>query len=376
MTVEQRAYWFLGTVVLFVGSLTLLIAAYASAVQGTSVAVPILTVLVATTSLISMLLQLSLDRFIQRKDKSRDDKSVDEALLPTTVSKKLLMLMEIGLRPSAQSISLFFGPSIALFLIILLRLAAGADNFGGNPGKLDFGPKNGVSDNEGNIAFVNEFNTYGHCLQGALAAMFAFPAVSGIVTQILTCRYKEWWAECNKPLWSLLKFTAAAMSIYPIYNLFKRFIEHGDTFAASSFCNNGLEWTCGFMAGLAFGNLITVVIRLAMTRKMRQNGQEMHQVLERLDGQSWVLGTQAAPGFQPKLNVVQFLIGMALIFTAFAAAALIGLTWHSCIEGSDDDCINYSPEGVPTDVLATFLMIPSVVIVALTCGECVRLRLV
>jgi hypothetical protein len=282
--------------------------------------------------------------------------------------------METVLRPSAQSISLFFGPSIALFLIILLRLVAGAENFDGNPGKLNFGPKNGVSDNEDNVAFVNEFNSYGHCLQGVLAAMFAFPAVSGIVTQLLTCQHKEWWAECNKPLWSLSKFVATAMSIYPIYNLFKRFIEDGDTFAASSFCNNGLEWACGSMVGMAFGNLITVVVKRAMTLKIRQNGHEMQQVLERSDGQSWVLGTQAPPNFQLKLNGLQFLIGVAFVFTAFAAAALFGLTWHSCIPGSDDSCVNYSPEGMATEVLATFLAIPTVVIVAVTCGECVRLR--
>lgn len=276
----ERSHWFLGTVVLFVGSLTLLIAAYGSAVQGTSVAIPILTLLAATPSLISIVLQLTMDRHISLEDESREDKSFDEPLLTTAVIRKLLKLMETGLRPSAQSIALFIGPSIALFLTILLRLGAGADNFNGNPSNLDFGPKNGVPDNEDNIAFVNEFNSYGHCLQGVFAAMFAFPAVPGLVTQILTCQYKEWWAECNKPLWSLLKFTVAAMSIYPIYNLFKRFIEHGDTFASSSFCNNGLEWAWGFLVGLAFGSLITVMVKRAFTLKMRQNGQEVQEVLE------------------------------------------------------------------------------------------------
>lgn len=369
-----RSCWFLWTVVLFVGSLTLLIAAYGSAVYGTSLAIPILTVLAATPALISIVLQLTTNRQIRREDKSQGAKSVDQPLLPTAVTKKLLKLMEMGLRPSAQAIGLFIGPSLALFLIILLRLTAGADNFNGNPSNLDFGPKNGEPDNEDNIAFENEFNSYGHCLQGVLAAMFAFPAVSGLVTQLLTCHCKEWWAECNRPLWSLLKFMAAAMTIYPIYNLFKRFIEHGDTFASSSFCNNGLEWAWGYLVGLAFGNVITVMVKRAFTQKMLQNSQEIEEVLKRSDGQSWVLGTLTPPPLQPILNVLQFLIGIVLTFTAFAAAVLFGLTWHNCIPESGDNCVNYSEEGVPIDVLVTFSIIPTVVITGVTCGECVRLR--
>lgn len=367
----QHIYWFLGTILLFFGSLALLIAAYATEVQGVATAVPVLTLLVAIPSLFSLMIQLLSNRRMKQRNLLTEEED-DSCLLPQADTEKMMQLMETGLRPTAQSVALYFGPSISLFLIILLRLVAAPDNFQGDPSNLDFGPKYGIQDGEPNIAFTPEFNSYGHCLQGALAAMLAFPAVSGLLVQLLTCQWKAWWTECNKTLWSVIKLVACCLTIYPTYNLVKRLVRSGETFATSSFCNNSFEWAFGFMIGLALGNLMTVLAKHAFTRKLYKD-KEFQETLDRANGESWVLGTQRLPDFQPKLNGLQFLMGIVLMFTMFTAAVFFGLTWHTCANGSDE-CVNYSEEGMATEILATFVIIPTVIITVVSCGECMRFR--
>ena len=372
---SQHPLWFLGTLTLLIGTVVLLIAAEATATQGVSTAIPAVTLLVAIPAFLSLLLHMCLHRRIKKQEQRNDDGDYQSSLIPPESTKKLLKLLESGLRPTTQSVALFIAPSISLFFVILLRLVIDVDNFQGDPANLDFGPKDGIEGGEENISFTNEFNSYGHALQGVFAAMLAFPAVSGLVTQILTCRWKGWWVVCNKPLWSLLKLTSALLTIYPSYCLVKRFIRTGDTFATSSFANNALEWAAGFLIGISFGNLISALVKLFVTAKVNQQGEAVRDAMEESDGESWVFGTQRGSDsdVQPRLRGLMFLLGILLMFSVFSAAALFGITWHNCI-GEGDDCVNYSEEGTPIGILAILVMVPSVIILVVSCGECMRLR--
>lgn len=370
--------WLLSNIVLFVGSLGLLIAAYASEQQGVATAVPVLILFVAIPSLLSVLIHFLLNQRIKSRNLMQSDNETnsnsdnDSCLLPKADAKKMMQLLETGLRPTAQSVALYFAPSISLFLIILLRLIASPENFQGDPSNLDFGPKYGITYGEPNVAFTPEFNSVGHSLQGVLASMLAFPAVSGVMTQMLTCKVSGWWTECNRILCSFIKLVACFMTIYPTYNLVKRLIRSADTFATSSFCNNSFEWAFGFMIGLALGNLVTIMAKRSVTLKVLES-DNFQETLHRANGESWVLGTQREPDYQPKLNGLQFFMGIVLMFTVFTAAVMFGLTWHTCMDDGDD-CVNYSDDGIAMEVLVVMVIIPTVIITVMSCGECMRFR--
>jgi hypothetical protein len=356
--------WLFSTVLLLVGSLTLLLLAYAFEDNGVATAVPVLTLLVAIPSLVSLVLQVRMNRQVKQQNLLTDEEH-DSTILALDAEKKL-DLLTAGLRPTSTSVSLYFGPAISLFVVILVRLAASPFNFEGDPSNLDFGPKNGVENGEPNVGFTNEFNTYGHCLQGVLGAMLAFPAVSGVLTQLFTCKFRGYWQSCNNHVWNLIKVTAVFMCIYPTYNLTKRLIRTSESFATSSFCNNGLEWAFGFMIGLALGNFISIVVKRSA----------LNQILDQKfpqEGESWLLGTQQPPKYQPRVNGLICIMGIVFLITVFVASVFFGLSWHSCPNG-EVDCVNYSDEGISAEVLAVMLIIPIVIISVVSCGECMRLR--
>ena len=361
---SQDVCWLLSTLLLLVGSLTLLIVAYAFGENGVATAIPVLLLLVAIPSLVSLVLQLLVNRQMKRQHLLTDEEH-DSGLL-TSDTDKMHHLLTAGLRPTSTSVSLYFGPAISLFVVILVRLAASPLNFEGDPSNLDFGPKDGVENGEPNVAFTPEFNSYGHCLQGVLGAMLAFPAVSGVLTQVLTCKFREYWTTCNNHVWNLIKVTAVFMCIYPTYNLTKRLIRSSESFATSSFCNNGLEWAFGFIIGLALGNVISVIVKRSV----------LHQILNDKfanEGESWLLGTQEPPKYQPRVNGFVCIMGIVFMITVFVASAFFALSWYSCPDGQDD-CVNYSDEGISTEVMAVMLIIPTVIITVVSCGECMRLR--
>lgn len=368
--------WFLGTIVLFVGALAILIAAYASAYDGVADAVPVLTLLIAIPSFLSLVLQILLSRRLRTgewKAQGYEELDVEASLLPSSTYKVLIILLERSVRPTVQSAAIIIGPGIALFAIIFLRLTAGVDNFQGDPAYFDFGPKYGIDGGEPNISFSNEFTSYGHCLQGVLAAMFSFPAVSGLLTQILTLGIfrKTWWTECNKPVWSLIQLMAVCMCIYPIYNFVKRAIRSWEVFASSSYCNNSFEWAWGFLVGLALGNLLTILIKLVVAMKLWRRRQLTEDVLKKSEGQPWILGMQEPARFQIFLNGVQWIIGLCFMASVVAAAALIGVTWHNCLEGTND-CVNRG--AISPEVVVVFVMVPMVTIIVVACTAAVRLN--
>lgn len=228
----------------------------------------------------------------------------------------------------------FYAPSVALSVVLVIRLFVGTPVFLGDPSALDFGWKYGIVDNddaEKNASFTVELNSYGHGIQGFFASLLATPLVIRWLLHLLRGRLK-----------SLLQLTPFALTIYPTYNLIKRFVKSREAFAGSSFANNGFEWVAGFALGLAVDQLITAVASFIFVfcgRKLRPCiSEDVEQ------GQSVTnYETASDPEYHPfqttcVVATLQKVFGLFLVFTLYAAAVLYGITWYSCLE--DSECVN------------------------------------
>jgi hypothetical protein len=302
---------------------------------------------------------------------------------------------KLAWRWKGKARSLIWAPSVALFFIIVVRLFAGAKDFEGVPENLDFGWKYGLVPHERDVedgdelynepaekslAFVVELNSYVHAIQGFFAALLAFPAVArGFAKPIgaLPC--------CGRMAKNILDIAPYALTLYPTYSLIKRYIKAGEAFAGSSFGNNGLEWTGGFMAGLALGDFVTALALLhSLANDANQGSTDDEYEHEQTSNQNndtesppwykfWVEDKPeskegengANNGTQDKgatfcVRIFQTLLGILFQLTVTATAVLYGLTWHGCLDGSPDECIN-DKEGdgdIPFGLLAVFVAIP------------------
>lgn len=142
----------------------------------------------------------------------------------------------------------------SLFVQLLVRLLV-SDKFGGNFANFDYGLKclNNTETTTGdcrNYAFVSEFNTYGHFVQG-MFSMFLSPAVHLLLGDSFgdrCCKKKE------STLLGLTDLLPLGTVVYPTYNILKRALSDSPySFAVSSFCNNGAEWAFGFLIGIHLG---------------------------------------------------------------------------------------------------------------------------
>jgi hypothetical protein len=261
----------------------------------------------------------------------------------------------------------FLAPSLALCVMLLIRLFHGASVFLGDPSALDFGWKYGIEDGdeaEKNISFTVELNSYGHAMQGFFASLLATPVVLKWLVKVSGGRFK-----------GLFQVAPFALTIYPTYNLIKRFVKSRDAFAGSSFANNGFEWATGFILGLAVGQFITSItscLFLLFFRKVNpesfaadEEGQETEDDEEKDESSdSRVFETSWLVKF------LQSSIGLLLVFTVYAAGVLYGLTWYSCLE--DTTCVNadFAPETdgdktpIAVGVMAAMMVVPTVFMVA------------
>lgn len=140
---------------------------------------------------------------------------------------------------------LLIASSSALCLLLLVRLAA-VSQFGGNVANFDFGTKCSTTKGcSSNLAFEPNGNSVGHCVQGC-SVFFLFP-VSGSVIHYMFRR----WRGLQRCLVYAKEIGALGLIVYPVYNVIKRAYKSADTFAASSFCNNGSEWAVGFLLGIS-----------------------------------------------------------------------------------------------------------------------------
>ncbi|GMH63572.1 hypothetical protein TL16_g03749 [Triparma laevis f. inornata] len=167
-------------------------------------------------------------------------------------------------------------------------------------------PGEELDDAEENIAFSLSFNSFGHCFQGG-SAIFLFAAVHrDIVLPIL-----------KRPEGLILAdLLANSMIVYPVYNIVKRGIKAGSTFATSSFCNNASEWGIGVVFAVYLGLLISAI-----------SGGKTE------DPRKTLLLTRT----QMLLNTIRLVSGTVLAIVSIAAAILFGHSWHINIDESHTD---------------------------------------
>lgn len=259
------------------------------------------------------------------------------------------------------------GPSLALFALLSLRLFLGAPVFEGDPPSLDFGWKYGVTaegnedyqdDIEKSIAFTPEFNSYGHAVQGFLASLFGSSYNLG------------------GPLRNLFPYL---MTLYPTYNLVKRFLGAGDAFAGSSFSNNGFEWAAGFALGLAvrhafFALKLLVFVPLSWKGDVLLDesdtasfGEYQKESGKGKNGRNTRLpaGGDDSQNVSAMTRFVQYLLAFSLTATVFAAAILFGATWNSCLE--ETTCVNAESQDQDVDgfsikILTVMTVVPAFII--------------
>ncbi|EEC44972.1 predicted protein [Phaeodactylum tricornutum CCAP 1055/1] len=370
---------------IFLGSIVFLLVFVIGAENGVSSAIFALHTLIFVPSLISLIWRWRTCRYdVLFGDWAEDvgSRSTKQPLNPSSLSLEnqqvLLNRVETALSTSPMTNVLVMAPSIALFYILLVRLFVGQDIFAGDPSQLDYGWKFGIVNGEDNIAFVPEFNSYGHWIQGVLSAAFAFPSLNATVCQFLMCRAfrkASFYGPTSSGLFRTVHFASWVLTIYPAYNLVKRFYRYSEAFAGSSFGNNGLEWAYGFMNGIAVGQMVTSIHRHTLFVWIRTDGQTFEALSRERD--SWVVRgggcTAFSGGFCVCLGILEAMLGLLLVFSVLSAAALFGLTWHGCL-GGGNDCLNYEADVDTRTLLFGFCIIPTVIICYAALQECWRLK--
>ncbi len=189
---------------------------------------------------------------------------------------------------------------LALTATVTVRLLC-ASSFGGHAPSLDFGC--GCADGQ-NVAFGADANSVGHCIQGALSILL-FPTVERAISA--TGRWR-----LRRRL--LTRAAAAGVAVYPVYNLAKRAAKARDSFAASSFSSNGLEWAFGFVLGLSLGLAAAAAAHRA--HAMRQSPSPPPPQL-----------SEHARRAERAVDVLRVLAGVLLCAVTVVATALLCATW-------------------------------------------------
>lgn len=285
--------------------------------------------------------------------------------------EKFIKQIDAGLRPRRHVVVIMFSSGISLFVLLMIRLVAGALHFRGYPPLLDFGPKYGdpSDDAESNIAFENEFNSYGHCIQGILSSLLAFPAVAGALARATVCGGESKGILYSVPrvrIIALVEATAAMMTFYPGYNFLKRAILHPDTFATSSFTNNGMEWAMGFILGLSFGMLASAVIRKKLVSGYLLNPAftKKQLIFRKNYDKALVYGKYDEYPVSEcsvwMIFAVQMILGFFFTFSVYGSAIFTGHTWNRC-EDNSNECLNFDADLAPASLRFGLIGIPAVV---------------
>jgi hypothetical protein len=272
------------------------------------------------------------------------------------------------LRPTSMSIVTIFSPAFANFIVLLLRLTVGQNNFQAYPLALDFGPIDGIPGGEPNIAFTSEASSYGHWIQGFFAAFFSFPSVTGIVAQFLLCKS---WSEPIKCtcLRVFIQTVSYFMALYPTYNLLKYFNQSQETFATSAYSSHGFEWAFGFVLGTAVGMTATSFLKRAMLNKVMEFYYRYD--VDITGGESNEQGPMSRS--LQLIRMIEIVLGALFVTSMICASVLLSFFWHSCHDGADD-CVNYSENGDNKAILAVLVSLPAVFFCAALMRETMILR--
>ncbi|KAL3905158.1 MAG: hypothetical protein SGILL_009790, partial [Bacillariaceae sp.] len=198
---------------------------------------------------------------------------------------------------------------------------------------------------------------------GVLAAVLAY--VSAMLAigkqQLSTCR-----RSCSHHLASL---AASAFTVYPVYNFVKRMtLKNPETFATSSFSNNGMEWAMGFWGGLALGQCLYTFCRMRRS-SFTTDAVESNQLAESRASNDGDEGP-SRQGLLPRMvTILKVLLGVLLLISVFGAAIMYGYTWNNCeeVQNEDEVCILGPSQGPNIPVMVGFAAIPVVFNAATYC---------
>lgn len=319
-------------------SLCLLIATAVSSLENQSIVLYFLLAAILVFSFASAALETSIRKYF-----------CDDSALTAVVDN--------GLKPTWASMLLIIAPSTSLSILLLVRLLS-IEHFSTNPAALNFGFKQNY---DANVSFEGG-SAFGHWIQGVIATVFAYPAVTGVLSRL--CRGKPLLLAPPRS-WVLLlgDFASFAFTFYPSYNFVKRMVRTPETFATSSYMNNGCEWAFGSIVGVSVGMLLTSITKWRVIEALRQanwTSSESYSksypfakvesiIDERLVFFSWVC------------RGVARMFGVLFLASVIAAAAVMGITWNNCEKGGED-CTSFEMEEGSPGLIIGLVMIPTAVI--------------
>ena len=265
-------------------------------------------------------------------------------------------VLENLMKPSLTNIRLLYAAGLLLILTLMIRLFS-VDNFGGKPNLLDFGPKVGKNGSieDTNIAFETlNFSTFGHFIQGCLAAFFSYPSVAGIISRIaakmkgFVLRSESFRTASDSRYRSLLlvkpcvftlgliHFLSACLTGYMFYSMVKRLAYKSSSFAQTSHSNNATEWAVGFILGVSLGRLATVLLQrhLILATETQENRRVFVTEFE-VNQEEYGFGKlseyKAVTRHTIALRIIEILsLSILFVFavTTFLTGLLFGLSWN------------------------------------------------
>ncbi|VEU38509.1 unnamed protein product [Pseudo-nitzschia multistriata] len=299
---------------------------------------------------------------------------------------------------------LIFAPSFALSILLLIRLFS-RNKFFTVPGLLEFGPKNGdMNEFISNIAFLGGSGTaFGHWIQGFLASFL-------LRVNCKKCKKNDvddlsfhdsdgnaddqrmaWRCGRTPPGMNIANIAAYYGTIYPTYNFVKRCIRTPDTFATSSYMNNGMEWALGFWTGHAAGFIADTMFYNRMRPIANASGSDstaetvVSIISEEETRPSSAITTTTADvpvpeptirsedkrwncpfSFSFVLLMLGWVIGTLFLTSVFGACIMTGYTWNKC-EGESEECVNYNPDEFPAIIAFIITMVPTLTVCAVLC---------
>ena len=251
---------------------------------------------------------------------------------------------------------LIAGGFLSIFFQLVFRLLSAPAHFGGRVNSLDFGVKCDVKDGMyslcvQNVAFVPEFNSFGHCIQGCFSLLL-FPIINGSAgTRLSLQRLFPFLGPISQKALRVLQMLAHASSVfvivYPVYNTLKRYIKHGSMFAASSYANNCTEWSMGFLLGLQTGHLLSLLAAAKVTNwSGSENSDDLLEAGEEASNPLHFLSCMKA------LHVGA---GVLMVCTAAISGVLFGTTWNRTFTALNPDGAYDMQHGASPVVLVLML---------------------
>ena len=276
---------------------------------------------------------------------------------------------------------LLYAGFLSLFVQLFFRLCT-AWKFGGTFQEFDFGKKclfNNQTEtgNCQNIAFVHEFNSYGHMVQG-LFSLFLSPSVHVLLRFSCT--------KCTRTetLLGITDLLPLGTVVYPTYNVVKRGLGstvHDYKFAVSSFSNNCAEWGFGFLIGIHLGyccEAYAVHHNLYnhseyVDPKGRAGSSENASTLMSLHAlSSPELGhteehRNFLDSYHSLLRTLRVTFGVLLLVVSVVAGILFAVTWDDTLDKSKTDTANRVDTVVENTANVFLIIVPVVIWLAVSC---------